>query len=180
MRVALEIGHSTRDGGAVRVTDGVQEYEWNRDLAHRIYDLDPTMFEIFYRRPDRGYTSAIRDLYDRIDASGCELSISMHFNAFYKASASYTSTLSSGSRGSLKAAHAVQNAMVDVMGLHDSGVKIRNSRTGGRGWEILSFGRAPAILIEPYFGSNPSDCRRADEKKQDLAEAIYAAVRSLK
>ena len=33
MRVALEIGHSTRDGGAVRVTDGVQEYEWNKDLA---------------------------------------------------------------------------------------------------------------------------------------------------
>ncbi|GGH24368.1 N-acetylmuramoyl-L-alanine amidase family protein [Cribrihabitans marinus] len=180
MRVALEIGHSTRDGGAVRVTDGVQEYEWNKDLAHRIYDLDPQMFEIFHRRPDLGYTSAIGDLYGRIDDWGCDLSISMHFNSFYKASASYTSTLSSGSKGSLKAADAVQSAMVDVMGLHDSGVKVRNRRTGGRGWEMLSFGRAPAILIEPYFGSNPSDCRRADECKQELAEAICHVVGSLR
>lgn len=179
MRVALEIGHSTRDGGAVRVTDGVQEYQWNKDLAHRIYDLDPPMFEIFHRRPDLGYTSAIRDLYDRIDRWGCDLSISLHFNSFHKSSASYTSTLSSGSRGSLRAAHAVQSAMVGVMGLHDAGVKIRNRRTRGRGWEILAFGRAPAILIEPYFGSNPSDCRRADECKQALAEVIYQAVRSV-
>jgi N-acetylmuramoyl-L-alanine amidase len=179
MRVALEIGHSTRDGGAVRVTDGVQEYEWNKDLAHRIHDLDPTMFEIFHRRPDLRYTSAIRELYGRIDAWGCDLSISMHFNAFHKSSASYTSTLSSGSKVSLKAADAVQSAMVSVMGLHDAGVKVRNRRTGGRGWEMLSFGRSPAILIEPYFGSNPSDCRRADERKQALAEAIYRAVRSV-
>ena len=81
MRVALEIGHSASDGGAVRVTDGVQEYEWNKGLARRIYELDPSMFELFHRRPDLGYRSPIKELYNRIYDSGCDLSISMHFNA---------------------------------------------------------------------------------------------------
>lgn len=178
MRAAIVIGHNTRDGGAVRVIDGVQEYTWNKDLANRIYDCDPQVFEIFHRRPDLPYPAEIREVYSRVNAWGCDLTIELHFNAFDKPSASYTSTLSSGTAGSLKAAHAVQSAMVGVLGLHDSGVKIRNNQTRGRGYLSLVSARAPSILIEPYFGSNPSDCRIADRHKQELAEAIYLAVRS--
>ena len=177
-RVALIIGHDKQDGGAARCTDGMQEYEWNRDLASRIWQCDPTVFEIFLIDPSLGYSASIRDVYDRVDAWGCDLSIELHFNAA-SASATGTETFSSGSAGSLKFANAIQGTMVETLGLRDRGVKIRNRATKGRGYLSLVSGRAPAVLIEPYFGSNPSDCLRANERKQELAEAIYRAVRSL-
>lgn len=177
MRVALTPGHSTQDGGAVRVTDGIQEYEWNLDLVHRIYDLDPEMFEIFHRDGNLSYGSGIRKLYGEIDNWGCDLSIEVHFNAA-SALATGTETFSSGSRGSLKYAHAIHAAIVDTLGLRDRGVKVRNRSKKGRGYLSLVSGRAPAVLIEPYFGSNADDCHRADEQKQALAEAIYRAIKS--
>ncbi|WP_370311274.1 N-acetylmuramoyl-L-alanine amidase [Sagittula sp.] len=178
MRVALIIGHDPADEGAARCTDGVQEYSWNRDLANRIHDLDPEMFEIFHIRPDLGYSASIREVYGRVDDWGCDLSLELHFNSFGSPTATGTGTFSSGSAGSLHFARAIHPAMVQALGLRDRGIKIRNASKKGRGYKSLIFGRAPALLLEPYFGSNPNDCRRADECKQALAEAIYQAVRS--
>jgi N-acetylmuramoyl-L-alanine amidase len=177
-RVALIIGHDAADEGAVRCTDGVQEYSWNLDLAKRIHDLNPKMFEIFHIDPSLGYSASIRDVYARVDDWGCDFSIELHFNAASPA-ATGTETFSSGSTGSLKFASAIHGAMVETLELRDRGVKVRNRENKGRGYLSLVSGRAPAILIEPYFGSNPSDCRRADERKQALAGAIYRAVRSV-
>ncbi len=178
MRVALIIGHDRGDEGAARCTDGVQEYTWNRDLAARIWKLDPEIFEIFHIDPSLSYSASIADVYDRVDAWGCDLTIEHHFNAA-SPRASGTETFSSGSAGSLRFAHAIQAAMVETLGLRDRGVKIRNRSRKGRGYLSLVSGRAPAVLLEPYFGSNPDDCRRADERKQELAEAIYQAIRSV-
>lgn len=178
MRVQLIPGHSTHDGGAVRVIDGVQEYAWNLDLAHRIHDLHPQMFEIFHRRGELEYGDEIADVYRRGDAWGCDLSLELHFNGASRR-VTGTETFSSGSTGSLAYARAIHPAIVGVLGLRDRGIKIRNNKTGGRGHESLVAGRAPALLLEPYFGSNANDCRRADECKQQLAEAIYCAVRSM-
>lgn len=180
MRVGLIIGHDEGDEGAVRCTDGVQEYTWNLDLAKRIKALNPSMFEIFHINPKLGYVDSIQDVYGRADAWGCDFTIEHHFNSVFSKTATGTETISSGSKGSLKLAHAVQAAMLDVLGLRDRGIKIRNSQARIRGWRSMVSGRAPAVLLEPYFGSNEADCRRADEKKQELAEAICRAVRSLK
>lgn len=177
-RIAIAIGHSPEDGGAVRVVDGVQEYGWNRDLANMIHDCDPKNIEIFHRRGDLPYSHAIAELYQRIDDWGCDLSIELHFNAF-NSRASYTVTLSSGSRGSLVHARAIQAAMVETLGLRDAGVKVRNRSQKGRGYLSLVSGRAPAVLVEPYFGDNPSDCAVADRNKRALARAIYRAARSV-
>ena len=45
-----------------------------------------------------------------------------------------------------------------------------------RGGESLYVGRAPAILVEPYFGSNANDCNAADVKRDALARAILAGL----
>lgn len=175
MRIALVVGHSEQDGGAARVVDGVQEFEWNLELAEKIKSHDPGCFEIFTRKGWLPYREEIAEVYSRVDEWGAEASIEFHFNAVESPRATGAETFSSGSKGSLALAGAVQSAMVVSLGLRDRGVKIRNSRTGGRGYESLIAGQCPAILIEPYFGSNAADCKRADEKKDELAELIYRA-----
>lgn len=57
-------------------------------------------------------------------------------------------------------AQALQDAMLAALGRRDRGIKILG-RTD-RGGRSLHAGRAPAVLVEPFFGSSTGDCRAAD------------------
>jgi len=173
MRIAIVVGHSFEDGGAVRCVDGVQEHAWNTDLAEMIAAHDPKNIKIFHRKGSLPYKREIEEVYARVDAWGCDLSIEPHFNA---GGGTGTETFSSGSKGSLKAAAKVHAAIVKTLGLKDRGVKIRNATVKGRGYESLVSGKAPALLLEPYFGDNAGDCAVADNNKKALAAAIYLAA----
>ena len=179
-KIAIIVGHNSRAQGAVRCTDGKSEFKWNVRLADLIRAHaggDPD-FEvaIFRRQAGMSYGKQIRGVYARADAWGADVTIELHFNAAAAASASYTCTLSSGTAGSLALSEKLQAAQVAALGLRDAGVKIRE-RNGGRGWMSLWTGRAPAALIEPYFGSNARDCILAEKRIEKLAEALYRAAR---
>ncbi|GAW37010.1 N-acetylmuramoyl-L-alanine amidase [Roseovarius sp. A-2] len=179
-KIAIIIGHNAKSQGAVRVTDGKSEFQWNSHLAEMIRahaGCDPDAeIRIFRRQSGFGYTKQIQDVYARADAWGADVTIELHFNASASSAASYTVTLSSGSAGSLALCERLQAAQVSALGLRDAGVKVRE-RNGGRGWRSLWTGRAPAALIEPYFGSNFNDCIVADKRKEELAREIYQAAR---
>jgi hypothetical protein len=97
----------------------------------------------------------------------CEL----HFNAF-SATSTGTETLFATETGREVAAK-VQAAMVSALGLRDRGLVHRST---GRGADSLLSGKAPAVLVEPYFGSNPKDCVVADAKRASLAFELFAAL----
>lgn len=178
MKLGIVVGHNNKARGATRVLDGVPEWDWNKDLANRIRMHAPREVEIFYRPPGRG---GIQAAYAQADDWGADLTIELHFNSSSKASATGTETLSSGSPGSMRLCATIQDKMVSALGLRDRGIKIRtpNGKTAlkRRGSASLFAGRAPAALIEPYFGSNTDDCRRADERKDALAYALIEAAR---
>ncbi len=50
--------------------------------------------------------------------------------------------------------------MLSALGRRDRGIKILSR--SDRGGRSLHAGRAPAILVEPFFGSHSADCRAAD------------------
>lgn len=172
-KIALVIGHNARSQGAVRVTDGRTEYDWMTDLASQICAQDPALFRVFRRPPGLGYSTEIRQAYAAVDAWGADASIELHFNGSASSAATGTETLASGTTGSLRLAQLIQLAMVGALGLRDRGLVTR--KRGDRGGESLWQGRAPAVLIEPYFGSNPSDCAAADRHFHQLAQGINAA-----
>ena len=68
-------------------------------------------------------------------------------------------------------AYEVQKRCVAVLGTADRGVRTRGRQD--RGGRSLWQGRAPAILTEPYFGSNAHECNIAAHHMDELAEAIY-------
>lgn len=175
MKIAIVIGHNARAQGAVRVTDGRTEFDWNGDLAEMIEAIHPESVRVFHRVAGGGYTAQINRVYQAVDAWGADVSLELHFNAA-SAAAQGCETLSSGTAGSLALANAVQNAIVADLPVRDRGIKLR-PRGQGRGWQSLWAGRAPAALLEPYFGSNAAECHMADDYKEVLAEAIYEAAR---
>ncbi|MFV0512487.1 MAG: N-acetylmuramoyl-L-alanine amidase [Jhaorihella sp.] len=170
-RLAIVVGHTLRAPGATRVVDGVPEYEWNMDLADRIrrYALQAGVdCSVFLRDENLGYAAQIEKVYGKADSWGADATVELHFNASSVASATGTETLHSGSARSKAFASAVQGRMLAALGLRSRGT----FKPAVRGLKSLITGRAPAILIEPYFGSNPKDCAAADGGKDQLASAI--------
>lgn len=172
-KIALVIGHNARSKGATRVTDGKAEYDWNGQLAEAIRALAPDRYVIIRRPAGLSYTAEVRAAYGAVDAAGVAGSVELHFNAAADASATGTETLTSGSPGSVRLADQVQHHMVRALGLRNRGVKVRSR--SDRGGESLFAGRPPAVLIEPYFGSNRGDCAAADRNFVALAAAIDTA-----
>lgn len=170
--IALVVGHNAVARGAVRVGDGISEHEWCGDLARRIAAHAPGSYHIIHRVPGTG---EIARAYAQVDALGAEASVELHFNAAENAAATGTETLTSGTPASLALARRLQAAIVDVLGLRDRGLIEIGRDSGRRGAASLWAGRAPAVLIEPYFGSNRGDCAVVDGRLGELARAIHEA-----
>jgi len=185
MKLAIVVGHNEVSQGATRNDTGVTEYVYNSELASMMKIIADRQYrnmevKVFHRQSGGGYSSEINRVYADVDMWGADASIELHFNSFGDSSVSGTETLSSGSRGSLILAEEVQMEMVETLGLKDRGIKIRNRRTKGRGYLSLISGSAPAILVEPFFGTSERGLSATDDhaEKQALAEAILEGARS--
>jgi len=178
MKIAIVIGHNAKAQGAVRCTDGRTEFDCNGELAELIRSHDKSNGRIFKRITGGGYSAEIGRVYSASDSWGADCTFELHFNCSVNPAANGCLMLSSGTRGSMALAEAMQAHCVAVLGNADRGVRIIGRRD--RGGRSLWQGRAPAVLIEPYFGSNPAECLTAEQHKDELAEAIYRAALSLK
>lgn len=172
MKIAIVIGHNAASQGAVRVTDGRSEYYWNFDLAEMIHALNPAQVRIFRRMPSASVGVEIRKAYEAVDQWGADVSCELHFNASTSQTSTGTETLYATNAGKVVALE-VQAAMVRALGLRDRGLLYRRS---GHGSLSLLAGKAPAVLVEPYFGSNQHDCAVADLRRESLALAIFEAL----
>lgn len=173
-KFAVIIGHNPTQKGAQAIEPiGKSEFDFNTELAG-IMEAKATAFSIdlrVFHRPYVGpyrisgrstgnYTQEIQQVYQQVDEWDADYSTELHFNSFSFTSYG-TEVLSSGSEGSLRFAIISQAKMVALFGrdrIGNRGVKIRNKR-GARGYLSLMSGRAPAIIVEPFFGSNRRDCQ---------------------
>lgn len=174
-RIAIVVGHNANAQGAVRCTDGRTEYDWNGDLAKMIEAYDPAHVKIFRRKAGGGYSSEIDRVYAEVDAWGADVSVELHFNGSTNPAANGCLMLSSGTTGSRALANRIQTLCVAALGNTDRGVRIIGK--SDRGGRSLWAGRAPAVMTEPYFGSNKPECEAADARKSALAKAIYEGAR---
>jgi len=174
-RLAIVVGHNSEKQGAVRADTGETEFVWNSRLARRIERLAREygiQVRTFFRTPGLGYSREIARVYDEVDRWKAEASVELHFNGAASPQATGTETLSSGTALSLRLAEAVNREMVAALGLRDRGIRTRAASERGGG--SLHSGRAPAILIEPFFGSSPLGQVATDEdhEQERLADAI--------
>lgn len=173
MNIGLVVGHNSTSRGAVRVTDGVPEWVWNTRLAEQMQSLSPNEIRIFYRTAGLGYTAEIKKVYAETDAWGADVTAELHFNSIGLPEVTGTETYYHSKAGKVFADLA-QAAMLDALGLRD---RRTIQRTEGRGALSLSSGKAPAVLLEPYFGSNANDCEIADANFNKLAGSLVTALK---
>ena len=182
MQFSIIVGHTKTQPGFVSPYLKQSEYDWNRDLADRIKIKSGNLkVKIFYRD-----VVGIAGAYKASDEWGAHASVELHFNASHNATSTGSGVLylAGSSKGKAFAQH-LQSQLKKVLSLPDwpkgcGGVVTPFQASGKqeRGRTSLSAGKAAAALVEPFFGSNPSDCKAADLLKDDLAHAYCEAFRA--
>lgn len=180
MKLGVIVGHTNNSKGAWSDTLGQAEYTWNRHLAELIEDIATSVEIKTFLRDGHGIAGA----YAASDAFGANLTVELHFNASHNDQATGTGVLYyPGSKNGRRFSKFLFDELSQVLGLRDwpkgSGGVVTPFQASGqqrRGLRSLSAGRAPAALIEPFFGSNPQDSATAQSSKQDMAQAIVRAA----
>ena len=181
MRLGIVVGHNKRRQGAV-ATGPIDEPEfvYNSEIAAIMTDLasDLGLEARVFKRKHRGSTRReIEAVYAETDDWSADVTIELHFNAFNR-SVSGTETLCGPSQLSFQTADAVHRRLVELFDRDARGDRrIKTYRPGIRGGASLISGRAPAVLVEPFFGDNTSDATAADRAgKEAIAHAYMSGI----
>ncbi len=163
----LVVGHSAAKSGAVNLSSGVSEFDFNSKLAARIGELvlaNPRIqLSVIYRK-------SYRRLPEEVNTLNPDFCLSLHCNAF-DTQTSGTQTLYYHTYEQSKAlAEVVQREIVKCLGLRDRGVV--GVTDSGRGAHILKNIKAPCVIVESFFIDNDLDVKRANERFEDLARSF--------
>lgn len=181
--IAICIGHSrSGDSGAVSVGN-VTEHTFNTALGNRVADLLSDIgqpVEVISGYEGTSYSRAQQWLGNLLKEKGAILAIELHFNAADSPKAQGFEYLyhENSLRGQYLASGILAAHRSRFVGTVCRG--IQPIMPGGRGFEFLRRTPCPAVICEPFFGSNQTewDLYSTDYGQKTLAEAYAAGIKS--
>lgn len=183
-RIGICVGHSRKlngvtEGGSVSV-GRVNEHAYNRELALMIEaKLDDFKIPCFIvaSYQGNGYTAAQKWLAGHLKEKGATAAIELHFNHADSVTATGHEFLFwASSKNGRTLAKELDASMLEMFpDFKQRGIKPKGS--GDRGAEFLKLTHCPAVISEPFFGSNPEDWKLATEKKAEIALAIAVGIK---
>lgn len=174
--IAICVGHSrTGDHGAVAVDGMTTERLYNTDLADRIAAaVEAAGIEalVFCRYPAASYPAAMRWLARELTREKALVAVELHFNASHERPASGHEWLyHAGSENGRAVAKSLDASMrrhfPDAL---PRGVKAITTKDNGSGFVRQT--PCPAVICEPFFGSNQNDWDTVAANPAKLAQAI--------
>lgn len=184
MKVALCVGHSRKirgrvDGGAVSV-DGVSEFDFNSELAGLIQEklmragINSAIFDAYH---GSGYTAAMTDLAAQVKKYGADIVVELHFNS--------SDDPKSNGYEYLHWHNSKNGTRLATIFLSEHGRYFPKSRARGlvnissekqRGGGFLKRTHCPAVVLEPFFGSNRKEWDHYSENMDRLADMYVSAI----
>lgn len=175
-RLAIIVGHTELRQGAFALAPISQhEYPFNREIAHTM-EMAAASKGLAVRTFFRDGVG-IQGAYQAATAFNPDGIIELHFNSASAAARGTETLCSKDNPDSRKLADLIQQSMVGVFnrsGSRDRGVKVL--REGDRGFVNVSAAPSvPAVLVEPFFGSNTADCQLAFDRSAEYAAGLVDA-----
>jgi hypothetical protein len=179
--IALCVGHSRLlangrpEGGAWTHDGSMSEWKWNsalvRVIAAELHDHHGIAAFIFNDYGPREYYGAMDWLGKEIRELGnIKLAAELHFNSSSPSANGHEWIHWAGSiKGRLAATELHLSMMRKFPGIRARGVK---TPIDGRGAEFLKKTHCPAVICEPFFGSNAHDWETMRRNPEKLATAI--------
>lgn len=168
---ALVIGHKPSSPGAVNLSMGITEYEFNDALSSDI------KAEVIGVDVVKVYRTTYKSLPSDINRLGPDFIISLHCNA-YNTTASGTEVLFyHTSKTGRQIAGKLNEKLVQALGLKDRGIKPINGED--RGGYLLKLTQAPCVIAEPFFIDNDTDITTALGNRDGLVSAYARAIETI-
>ena len=171
MKICVDPGHGGPDPGAVGPT-GLKEKDVNLAVSKRVADLLRPIAEVKLTRT-KDIAVSLKDRAAIANSFKCDYFISVHTNSFTdrKVGGVETWAYAPGGKGE-KLARAVQAELVKATGFINRSVKFNS------GFAVLRNTRAPAILTETGFISNPAEEKllKTGAFREKIAMAIAQGV----
>lgn len=156
-KIAVVVGHHAKDGGAFSKTLGMSEFDFYSKVVEKLSGC-----EVFFHNHNiRSYTARIKDTAKRLNAGNFDLVVECHFNAADPVANGCETLYYFKSTKGREYAQIFSNTVARWTGikLRNGGLKALVNKKD-RGFASVFYPKAPAILIEPFFGSNPDDCEK--------------------
>ena len=177
MKIALVIGHEPKRKGAELAGEKISEYAFwwtylNFTLIPMLNTTTTSEYKVFKRGSTvKGYTAKMKALHKEIDEWGADLAISFHFNGSVNKAAGGMEILHSGYKPSKQLAEQLlQKLHVNLPGIKNRGLK--KVGKGENGYGFVKYGKAKAMLVEPFFGSNEKEVGYVIENSEALNRAF--------
>jgi len=174
--IAICVGHSRiGDKGAISV-DGTSEHNFNSRIAYKLEAIlckRGIKSELFDKYDASSYGSAMSWIAYRIKLIGATIAIELHFNSAKPSANGHEFLYWESSKGGRKLAkcfaESYQKNFPASTSRRDNGLfPIGKS---ARGSQFLRKTHCPALILEPFFGSNKKEWIAADP---DKIAAAYA------
>jgi N-acetylmuramoyl-L-alanine amidase len=179
--IALVIGHDPKEHGAVGVaksstgeTIQISEYAFNAQLSGLIRErfalLGYKLCDV--RRHIAGGYSQLPAYINNLDPL---FAVELHFNSASIPTANGCEMLHhhNSFKGAI-VAQIFQETFTSRLSLRNRGIK--PTSRGGRGYPFLAKTKCPAIIAEPFFGSNSTEMQYALDHISDLADAYVSSI----
>lgn len=176
--IGICIGHSRRgDRGAVN-TDGVSEHTFNSEVGRLTAELLRERGHTVHVIDEYGgssYSSAVHWVSDRLANLGATLAVELHFNsAGPHAEGHEWIHWYRSAKGQMLASCFNQTFKEAFPNAKVRGIKPADKDS--RGSLFLRVTRCPAIILEPFFGSNKKETEIYSRNKSALASAYAKAL----
>ena len=183
-KVAIKVGHTKKAKGAYSPTLGESEYDYNLAVAQKLVELGncgKIKYEMFiFDANISSYTKRQELVAKEInsDEEGFDLVIELHYNSAESHTARGVLVLYyyKSSKGK-EAAKVIGDSIFNVFQTErDPDVGLSSDKQNG--YQAVVTPKPVAILLEPFFGSNPQESAlfKGDEGKTKYALSIHMGV----
>lgn len=178
MRLGVFVGHSREGDEGAQSVGGITEWQYNAVVADMMVDKLEGVLDFvqeFNDYPASSYGAAMDWVREACLEHQLTHAIELHFNAATPSANGHEFLYWHTSKEGLDMAQAFRMAMLeDWPHARDRGVKSKDGTDRGAGF--LSKTPCPAVILEPFFGSNSEDWQRFGGNHLALATTYAKAV----
>lgn len=158
-KIAFIIGHNEKSKGFFSTHLKKTEFDFYSDM---VQDLEQIGTVFFHDPTISSYTNRCKDIAKRI-GSGFDLIVSLHFNAFNGTANGVECFYWHTNGQGFEAAKTFVDNYSKLTGTRPRGAKAYQKNKNGklpRGAGEVFYTKGTAVLLEPFFGDNKSDCEK--------------------
>jgi len=177
--VGICVGHSRpADSGALSV-GGVNEWLFNVRLAALLkkYLQQKRISSIIYDEYEGStYTSAMRWISLQMAEDKVTVAIELHFNSATPSASGCEMLYYRDSKRGNRLASSLQREVLAEYNTKDRGIK--PTKRFSRGGAFLAKTKCPAVICEPFFGSNEREWRMFSSSRNLLAKSYARGIKN--